>query len=61
MANLIVLFDRILKPFTFCYGIRVLAKSITEAGVLADMIASIIQCSGGRKAKILELSTRSSV
>jgi ATP-dependent Lon protease len=56
MANLIVLFDRILKLSPFLpteFG--VLAKSITEAGVLADMISSIINAPAEEKQKILEL------
>ena len=56
MANLVNLFDRILKLSPFLpteFG--VLAKSITEAGVLADMIASIINAPAEEKQKILEL------
>jgi ATP-dependent Lon protease len=57
MANLVVLFDRILKLSPFLpteFG--VLAKSITEPGVLADMVASIINAPAEEKQKILSLS-----
>jgi ATP-dependent Lon protease len=56
MANLVVLFDRILKLSPFLppeFG--PLAKSITEAGVLADMIASIINAPAEEKQKILDI------
>ena len=57
MANMVVLFDRILKLSPFLpteFG--PLAKSITEAGVLADMIASIINVPAEEKQKILDLA-----
>jgi ATP-dependent Lon protease len=57
MANMVVLFDRILKLSPFLpteFG--PLAKSITEAGVLADMIASIINAPAEEKQKILDLA-----
>jgi len=56
MVNLVSLFDRILKLSPFLpteFGI--LAKSITEPGVLADMIASIINAPPEEKQKILEI------
>jgi ATP-dependent Lon protease len=56
MANLIVLFDRILTLSPFLppeFG--PLAKSIKEAGVLADMIASIINTPPEEKQKILDI------
>ncbi len=55
MSNLLVLFDRILKLSPFLppeFG--PLAKSIREAGVLADMIASIINAPPEEKQKILD-------
>lgn len=57
MANLIVLFDRILKLSPFLppeFG--PLAKSIKEPGVLADMIASIINSPPEEKQKILDIT-----
>ena len=57
MANMVILFDRILKLSPFLpteFG--PLAKSITEAGVLADMIASIINVPAEEKQKILDLA-----
>ena len=57
MANMVVLFDRILKLSPFLpteFG--PLAKSITEPGVLADMIASIINAPAEEKQKILDLA-----
>jgi ATP-dependent Lon protease len=57
MANLIVLFDQILKLSPFLpteFG--PLAKSITEAGVLADMIASTINAPSEEKQKILDVA-----
>ena len=57
MANLVVLFDRILKLSPFLppeFG--PMAKSITEAGVLADMIASIINAPVEEKQKVLEIT-----
>jgi len=55
VANLLVLFDRILKLSPFLppeFG--PMAKSITEAGTLADMIASIINAPIEEKQKILD-------
>ncbi|MBN1473352.1 MAG: endopeptidase La [Syntrophaceae bacterium] len=55
MANLLVLFDRILKLSPFLppeFG--PMAKSITEAGTLADLIASIINAPVEEKQKILD-------
>jgi ATP-dependent Lon protease len=57
MANLVVLFDSILKLSPFLppeFG--PMAKSITEAGVLADMIASIINAPAEEKQKVLEIT-----
>ena len=57
MANLLVLFDRILKLSPFLppeFG--PMAKSITEAGVLADIITSIINAPIEEKQKILEIT-----
>ena len=57
MANLLVLFDRILKLSPFLppeFG--PMAKSITEAGILADMIASIINAPAEEKQKILDIA-----
>ncbi len=57
MANLLVLFDRILKLSPFLppeFG--PMAKSITEAGILADMIASIINAPAEEKQKILDIT-----
>ncbi len=57
MANLIVLFDRILKLSPFLppeFG--PMAKSITEAGILADMITSIINAPPEEKQKILDIT-----
>jgi ATP-dependent Lon protease len=57
MANLLVLFDQILKLSPFLppeFG--PLAKSITESGVLADMIASIINAPAEEKQKILDIT-----
>jgi len=57
MANLIVLFDRILKLSPFLPAeFGPLAKSIKEAGVLADMIASIINAPPEEKQKILDIT-----
>ncbi|HOW58055.1 MAG TPA: LON peptidase substrate-binding domain-containing protein, partial [Smithellaceae bacterium] len=56
MANLLTLFDQILKLSPFLppeFG--PLAKSIKEPGVLADMIASIINAPPEEKQKILEI------
>lgn len=57
MANLLVLFDRILKLSPFLppeFG--PMAKSITEAGVLADIVTSIINAPIEEKQKILEIT-----
>jgi ATP-dependent Lon protease len=56
MTNLVGLFDRIvnLSPF-LPQEFSLVAKSIAEPGVLADMIASIINASAGEKQKVLEL------
>jgi ATP-dependent Lon protease len=56
MTNLVGLFDRIvnLSPF-LPQEFSLVAKSIAEPGVLADMIASIINASIEEKQKILEL------
>jgi ATP-dependent Lon protease len=57
MANLLVLFDSILKLSPFLPAeFGPLAKSITEPGVLADMIASIINAPIEEKQKILEIA-----
>ncbi len=56
MANLLVLFDRILKLSPFLpteFG--PMAKSIKEAGLLADMITSIINAPAEEKQKILDI------
>ncbi len=55
MANLLSLFDRILKLSPFLppeFG--PMAKSITEAGMLADLIASIINAPVEEKQKVLD-------
>jgi ATP-dependent Lon protease len=55
VANLLVLFDRILKLSPFLppeFG--PMAKSITEAGTLADLIASVINAPIEEKQKILD-------
>jgi ATP-dependent Lon protease len=56
MTNLVGLFDRIvnLSPF-LPQEFSLVAKSIAEPGVLADMIASIINASIEEKQKVLEL------
>ncbi|MBW2638195.1 MAG: endopeptidase La, partial [Deltaproteobacteria bacterium] len=56
MTNLVGLFDRIvnLSPF-LPQEFSLVAKSIAEPGVLADMIASIINASTEEKQKVLEL------
>ncbi|MDI6725727.1 MAG: endopeptidase La [Smithellaceae bacterium] len=56
MSNLVNLFERIVKLSPFLpqeFGI--MAKSITEPGILADMIASIINVSAEDKQGILEM------
>jgi ATP-dependent Lon protease len=55
MSNLLALFDRILKLSPFLppeFG--PMAKSITEAGTLADLIASIINAPVEEKQKVLD-------
>ena len=57
MSNLLSLFDRILKLSPFLppeFG--PMAKSIAEAGTLADLIASIINTPVEEKQKILDIS-----
>lgn len=57
MANLLVLFDRILKLSPFLppeFG--PMAKTIKEPGILADMIASIINAPPEEKQKILDIT-----
>jgi len=57
MSNLLVLFDRILKLSPFLppeFG--PMAKNITDAGILADLIASIINAPVEEKQKILDIA-----
>jgi ATP-dependent Lon protease len=55
MANLVNLFDRIVKLSPFLpQEFGAMAKSITLPGILADMIASIINASVEEKQRILE-------
>ena len=57
MANLVALFDRILKLSPFLppeFG--TMAKSVNEAGILADLIASIINAPLEEKQKILDIA-----
>jgi len=57
MANLVALFDRILKLSPFLppeFG--PMAKSVNEAGILADLIASIINAPLEEKQKILDIA-----
>jgi ATP-dependent Lon protease len=55
MANLVSLFDRIVKLSPFLpQEFGAMAKSITLPGVLADMIASIINATAEEKQRILE-------
>ncbi len=57
MSNLLSLFDRILKLSPFLppeFG--PMAKSITEAGTLADLIASIINAPIEEKQKVLDVA-----
>jgi ATP-dependent Lon protease len=57
MANMVVLFDNILKLSPFLpVEFGPLAKSIKEPGVLADMIASIINAPTEEKQKILDIA-----
>jgi ATP-dependent Lon protease len=56
MANLVGLFDRMVKLSPFLpqeFGL--MAQSISEAGVLADMVASITNIATEEKQKILEI------
>jgi ATP-dependent Lon protease len=55
MSNLVGLFDRVVKLSSFLpQEFGAMAKSIPDAGVLADMVASIINVSQQEKQKILE-------
>jgi ATP-dependent Lon protease len=55
MSNLVALFDRIVKLSPFLpQEFGTMAKSITEPGTLADMVASIINASIEEKQQILE-------
>jgi len=57
MSNLLALFDRILKLSPFLppeFG--PMAKTITDAGILADLIASIINAPVEEKQKILDIA-----
>lgn len=55
MSNLVTLFDRIVKLSPFLpQEFGTMAKSITEPGTLADMVASIINASIEDKQQILE-------
>ena len=55
MSNLVNLFDRVVKLSPFLpQEFVAMAKSITEPGTLADMVASIINASIEEKQKILE-------
>jgi len=56
MANLVNLFDRIVKLSPFLpQEFGAMAKSIIEPGVLADVIASVINASFEEKQKILDI------
>ncbi|MBU2053554.1 MAG: endopeptidase La [Proteobacteria bacterium] len=56
MANLFGLFDRIVRLSPFLpQEFGVMAKSIAEAGVLADLIASVINATIEEKQKILDI------
>ena len=56
MANLISLFERIVKLSPFLpQEFGTMAKSITEPGVLADIVASVINSPIEEKQKILEI------
>ncbi len=56
MANLVNLFDRIIKLSPFLpQEFGAMAKSITEPGVLADVIASVINVSLEEKQNILDI------
>ena len=57
MANLVALFDKILKLSPFLppeFG--PMAKSVSDAGILADLIASIINAPLEEKQKILDIA-----
>ncbi|MDQ5985030.1 MAG: Lon protease 2 [Syntrophus sp. SKADARSKE-3] len=56
MANLVTLFERIVKLTPFLpQEFGAMAKSVTDAGVLADLIASIINVTSEEKQSILEI------
>jgi ATP-dependent Lon protease len=56
MANLVNLFDRIVKLSPFLpQEFGMMAKSITDPGILSDIIASIINASAEEKQRILEI------
>ena len=56
MANLVNLFDRIVKLSPFLpQEFGMMAKSITDPGILSDIIASIINASPEEKQRILEI------
>jgi len=56
MTNLVGLFDRVIKLSPFLpQELGVMVKSITKPGMLADMIASIINASMEDKQKMLEI------
>lgn len=57
MSNLVALFDRILKLSPFLPSeFGPMAKSVNEAGILADLIASIINAPLEEKQKILDIA-----
>ncbi|MGD0274635.1 MAG: endopeptidase La [Syntrophales bacterium] len=56
MANLVTLFDRIVKLTPFLpQEFGAMAKTITEPGILADVIASVINVTTEEKQNILEI------
>jgi ATP-dependent Lon protease len=56
MANLMVLFERIIKLSPFLpQEFAAMAKTITEPGVLADIIASVINATIEEKQRIIEI------
>ena len=56
MANLVGLFDRIVKLSPFLpQDFGAMAKTITDPGILADLIASVINAAIEEKHKILEI------
>jgi len=56
MANLVSLFERIVKLTPFLpQEFGAMAKSVTEAGILADLVASIINGTPEEKQSILEI------